>query len=73
MPRDRKSHREEQSKIAVAQLEVVSPKVSLRWRLEQFRLRQIKVTMEYVVGQTSNLSSYHISVTFYCPESGALK
>ncbi len=35
----------------VAQLEVVSSKLSLRWRLEEFRLWQVKGTAEYVVGQ----------------------
>ncbi len=35
----------------VAQLELVSSKVSLRWRLEKFRLWQFKATVEYVEGK----------------------
>ncbi len=35
----------------MAQLEVGSSKISLRWRLEKFRLWQVKATVEYVVGQ----------------------
>ncbi len=41
----------EQAKTAVAQLEVVSSKVSLRWRLKKFRPRQVKASVEYFVGQ----------------------
>ncbi len=60
IPRDGKSYREicfpqEQIKTAVVQLEVVSPKVSLRWCLSVSarwcRLRQIKATKDYVVRQ----------------------
>ncbi len=56
IPRDGKSHREccfppEKAKTAVAQLEVVSSKMSLRWCLEKLRLWQVKATMEDVVGQ----------------------
>ncbi len=51
IPRDGKPHREgcfppEPTKNAVAQLEVVSSKVSFRRSLKEFRLRQAKVTLE---------------------------
>ncbi len=36
---------------AVAQIVIVSSKVSLRWRLKIFRLRQVKATVEYVVSE----------------------
>ncbi len=38
-------------KTVVARLEVMSSKVSFRWSLKTFRLRQLKATLEYVVGQ----------------------
>ncbi len=41
----------EQTKTVVAQLEVVSSKVSLRWRLKKFRLWRVKATVEYDIGQ----------------------
>ncbi len=39
------------AKTAVAQIEVMSSKVSLRWRLKIFRLLQVKATVEYAVVQ----------------------
>ncbi len=38
-------------KLVVVQLEVVSSKVSLRWRLKILRLWQVKATVKDVVGQ----------------------
>ncbi len=38
-------------KTAVAQLEVVSSKVSLRWRLEKLHLWLVKAAVEYVVDE----------------------
>ncbi len=35
----------------MAQLEVVSSKVSFRWRFKKFRLRQVGATAEHVIGQ----------------------
>ncbi len=35
----------------VAQLEIVSSKVSLRWRLKKFRPWEVNATAEYVVGK----------------------
>ncbi len=35
----------------MAQLEVVFSKVSLRWCLKTFRPRQVKASVEYIVGQ----------------------
>ncbi len=54
--RNGKSHREacfppEQTKTVVVQIEVVSLKVSFRCSPNKFRLRQVKATVEYVVGQ----------------------
>ncbi len=54
--RDGKSHREgcsrpEQSKITLAQLEVISWIVSFHWSLKKFHLWQVKAAVEYVVGQ----------------------
>ncbi len=41
----------EQTETAVAQLSVVSTKVSLRWRLKNPRLWQVNATVKYVVGR----------------------
>ncbi len=41
----------EKVRTVVAQLEVVSWKVSLRWRLEKFHPLHVKATVEYVAGQ----------------------
>ncbi len=49
IPRDGKSPG--QTKTAMAQLEVVSSKDSLRWRLEKFRPWQVEATVEKVKGQ----------------------
>ncbi len=42
-------------KLPVAQLEVVSSKVSFRSSLNEFCMRRVKATVEYVVGQVDGL------------------
>ncbi len=53
IPRDWEPHREgcfpqDRTKTSVAQLEVMTTKVSFRWSLERYRLWQVKGTVEYV-------------------------
>ncbi len=56
IPRNEKPHRKgcfrsHQIKTTAAHFGVMSSKISLRWSLKTFHLREVKVIVKYVVGE----------------------